>query len=86
MKNLLKKLKEELKGDSIHGIKKQEEGYNLTCWSGVERKKYIAYVINKKEVDEMDNILKEARELNISPLEYLNFSIEEVGKVYNYFI
>lgn len=82
---LLKRLQNELKGDSIHGIKKQDESYNLTCWSGSECKKYIAYVINKKEINEMGNILKEARELNMNPLDYLNFSIGEVGKVYNYF-
>lgn len=82
---LLKRLQNELKGDSIYGIKKQDKNYYLTCWSGSECKKYTTYVTNEKEVDEMDNILKEARELNTNPLDYLNFSIGEVGKVYNYF-
>ena len=82
---LVKRLKEELKGDYIYGIKKQEESYNLTCWSGSDCKKYIVYITGKKEINEMNNILKEARELNINPLDYLNFSINETGKVYNYF-
>lgn len=82
---LLKRLQKELEGDSIHGIKKQDGSYNLVCWNSSECKKYIKYVTNKKEVDEMEVILKDAIELNINSLDYLNFSIGEVGKVYNYF-
>ena len=86
---MLKTLRDKIKDKvvEIEVITDDKKTYNLTCWSNANCSKYTVYIRDKKDVQKIDRIIKESKELNICILDYLNFMIFEyqITKDYSLF-